>query len=74
MGGWRNLRHRIESVLPEGAVLRLLSRRGSPTPATGYYHMHIEQERLLLERALAAPDPEARARTLGPKPRHRVPR
>ena len=53
MGGWRNLRHRIEAMLPEHITLRRVSRKGAPTPATGYYHMHVEQERLLLQCALA---------------------
>ena len=61
MGAWRNLRHRLEPALPEHVTLRLVSRKGSPTPATGYYHMHVEQERLLLERALATAEAEARA-------------
>ena len=30
-------------------------------PAAGYYHMHVEQERLLLERALATAEAESRA-------------
>ncbi|MBI5710063.1 MAG: 2-oxoglutarate dehydrogenase E1 component [Candidatus Eisenbacteria bacterium] len=53
MGAWRSTRHRIEASLPEGARLRLVARKASPSPATGYYHMHVEQERRLLERALA---------------------
>ena len=53
MGGWRHLRHRLEAVLPEGASLRMVARKASSTPATGYYSMHVEQERVLVERALA---------------------
>jgi 2-oxoglutarate dehydrogenase E1 component len=53
MGAWRATRHRLEAILPSGVRLRLVSRRASPTPATGNYHVHEEQERLLLERALA---------------------
>jgi 2-oxoglutarate dehydrogenase E1 component len=55
MGGWRNTRHRIEAILPRDGVLRLVARKAAPTPATGYYHMHVEQERTLLERALGDP-------------------
>ena len=64
MGSWRNLRHRIEAMLPEHIMLRRVSRKGAPTPATGYYHMHVEQERLLLQCALAPVEvvpPRARA-------------
>jgi 2-oxoglutarate dehydrogenase E1 component len=53
MGAWRALRHRIEGILPEGATLSLVSRKASPTPATGYYAKHVEQEKALLDRALA---------------------
>src|SRR5205823_14640717 len=42
MGAWRNTRHRIEAVLPEGAGLRAVARKAAPTPATGYYRMHVE--------------------------------
>jgi len=53
MGAWRALRHRLEALLPEGATLGLVSRKASPTPATGYYAMHVEQEQAVLDRALA---------------------
>jgi 2-oxoglutarate dehydrogenase E1 component len=56
MGAWRHLRHRLESVLPEGVSLKLVARRAAPTPATGYYHMHVEQEKSLIERAFGDPD------------------
>ena len=51
MGAWRHVRHRIESVLAEGAALTLVARKAAPTPATGYYQMHMDQERALIERA-----------------------
>jgi 2-oxoglutarate dehydrogenase E1 component len=51
MGAWRHLRHRFESILPVGVALQRVARRASPTPATGYYHMHAEQENALLDRA-----------------------
>ena len=55
MGAWRSTRHRLEGVLPPGTRLRLVARKAAPTPATGNYHVHLEQERTLLERALAEP-------------------
>ena len=58
MGAWRHVRHRLEGVLPAGARLRMIARKAVPTPATGYYPMHVEEERLLLERAFH-PDPGA---------------
>jgi len=68
MGAWRSTRHRIEAILPRGATLRLVARKASPTPATGYYHMHVEQERILIERALAAERPPAPGVTVDPDP------
>jgi 2-oxoglutarate dehydrogenase E1 component len=53
MGAWRHLRHRLESALPSGVSLRQVARKASPTPASGYYQMHVEQERHLIERAFA---------------------
>ncbi|MFI5372113.1 MAG: 2-oxoglutarate dehydrogenase E1 component [Candidatus Eisenbacteria bacterium] len=52
MGAWRALRHRIEAILPDGATLSLAARKATPTPATGYYAKHVEQEQELLDRAL----------------------
>jgi len=61
MGAWRSTRHRIEAALSQGARLRLVARKASPTPATGNYHVHVEQERALLERALAEFGPARKA-------------
>src|SRR5262249_2271143 len=53
MGAGRGIRHRLEGVLPVGATLALVARKASPTPATGFYAVHAEEERDLLDRALA---------------------
>jgi len=53
MGAWRGTRHRLEAILPPGVRLRLVARKASPTPATGHYNVHVEQEKRLIERALA---------------------
>jgi 2-oxoglutarate dehydrogenase E1 component len=53
MGAWRGIRHRLEGVLPADAALSLVARKASPTPATGFYALHAEEERELLDRALA---------------------
>jgi 2-oxoglutarate dehydrogenase E1 component len=66
MGAWRNTRHRIEAARPAGVVLRLVARKASPTPATGYYKKHVDQERDLIERAFAPPGEERRERPAGP--------
>ncbi len=53
MGAWRAIRHRLEGVLPAGAALGVVARKASPTPATGFYAKHVEEEKELLNRALA---------------------
>jgi 2-oxoglutarate dehydrogenase E1 component len=51
MGAWRHVRHRLEAILPDGVALRMVARASASSPATGYYHMHVEQERTLIVRA-----------------------
>jgi 2-oxoglutarate dehydrogenase E1 component len=68
MGAWRNIRHRLEAVVPDGARLLRISRDEAPTPATGYYQMHVDQEQALLEAAFAAPDPRIVERLAGDAP------
>jgi 2-oxoglutarate dehydrogenase E1 component len=67
MGAWRALRHRIEGVLPAGASLSLVARKASPTPAVGFYAMHSEEEKELVDRSLAEVGalPMRRARPVG---------
>uniref|UniRef100_A0A832ML56 oxoglutarate dehydrogenase (succinyl-transferring) n=1 Tax=Eiseniibacteriota bacterium TaxID=2212470 RepID=A0A832ML56_UNCEI len=57
MGAWRSTRHRLEAVLPDGWTLTRVARKASPTPATGFYAMHVDEERQLVERALGDPRP-----------------
>jgi 2-oxoglutarate dehydrogenase E1 component len=52
MGAWRNLRHRLEGVLPNGTMLSLAARKAAPTAATGFWSTHVEQEKEMLDRAL----------------------
>jgi len=65
MGAWRNSRHRLEGVLPEGASLRLVARKAAPTPASGFYELHAEQERQLIERAFREGSPGEAPRSPG---------
>jgi 2-oxoglutarate dehydrogenase E1 component len=71
MGGWRNTRHRVEAARPPGSTLRLVARKAAPTPATGYYRKHVDQERDLIERAFAAPADEHREPAAEPVPHAR---
>ena len=71
MGGWRQLRHRLEAVLPEGGTLRAVARASAASPATGYYQRHVEQERAILDlafgppEAVGTPEPTFERRTAG---------
>jgi len=71
MGTWRSTRHRLEAILPDGASLSLLARDDAPTPATGYYQMHVDQEKALLERAFRAPLAQAAPATPAGRAGHR---
>jgi 2-oxoglutarate dehydrogenase E1 component len=53
MGAWRAIRHRLEGVLPEGAKLGMVARKAAASPATGFYALHQEEEKELVDRALA---------------------
>jgi len=53
MGAWRAIRHRLEGVLPEGATLGMVGRKAAASPATGFYALHQEEEKELVDRALA---------------------
>jgi 2-oxoglutarate dehydrogenase E1 component len=66
MGAWRHTRHRLEAMLPDTLALEPVARAASPTPATGYYHLHLEQERALIDRALTPAEPRAHAPAPGP--------
>jgi 2-oxoglutarate dehydrogenase E1 component len=63
MGAWRNTRHRLEGVLPTGATLFLAARKAAPTPASGSYPQHVEQEKQLIERAFREGSPGAAPRS-----------
>jgi len=63
MGAWRNTRHRLEGVLPSGATLYLAARKAAPTPASGSYPLHVEQEQQLVERAFREGSPGAAPRS-----------
>jgi 2-oxoglutarate dehydrogenase E1 component len=75
MGAWRHIRHRLEGIMPNGTTLSLAARKAAPTSATGFYSMHLEQEKELLDRALCevgalrprrmAGEPRSRERAAG---------
>ena len=57
MGAWRSTRHRLEALMPENGLLSLVARRAAPSPATGYYLKHVEEEQALLDRAFSVDVP-----------------
>jgi len=59
MGAWRQLRHRLEAILPPGRRLSFVARRSASSPATGFYATHQQQEAALIEHALGAAAPVA---------------
>jgi 2-oxoglutarate dehydrogenase complex dehydrogenase (E1) component-like enzyme len=66
MGAWRHIRHRLENVLPQGTTLAMIARKAVPAPATGYYPIHLEEEKRILDRAFdPAPSP-VRVTTVAP--------
>ncbi|MBI1798885.1 MAG: hypothetical protein HYR73_04275, partial [Candidatus Eisenbacteria bacterium] len=69
MGAWRHLRHRLEEALPQGAMLGVVARQAAPTPATGYYPKHVEQENALLDQALNPGAAPGAPRGSGPRVR-----
>jgi 2-oxoglutarate dehydrogenase E1 component len=52
MGAWRNIRHRLEAVVPTRMRLSFVARRSAASPATGFYATHQQQESALVEHAL----------------------
>ena len=74
MGAWRHIRHRLEGILPERGLLRVVARKAVPAPATGYYALHVEEERDLIARAYEAGDPGAALGVASPSGRRRASR
>jgi 2-oxoglutarate dehydrogenase E1 component len=50
-GAWYNSRHHFHACLAPGQTLRYAGRPPSPAPAPGYYTLHVEQTRALIEQA-----------------------
>ncbi len=52
MGGWRNLRHLLERLTPDGVALEYAGRDSRAATATGSYEVHQREEKELVDRAL----------------------
>jgi 2-oxoglutarate dehydrogenase E1 component len=52
-GAWYNSQHHFHACLGQGQTLRYAGRPASPAPAPGYYSLHVEQTRALIEQAFS---------------------
>jgi len=55
-GAWFQIRHHLQACIREEQSLRYAGRAASASPAVGYYQVHIEQQKRLVEQALGARD------------------
>ena len=55
-GAWFQIRRRLQACIREDQQLRYAGRRTSASPAVGYYQVHLEQQKRLVEQALGAQD------------------
>ena len=55
-GAWFQIRHHLQACIGDKQVLRYAGRRPSASPAVGYYQVHIEQQKRLVEQALGIRD------------------
>ena len=52
-GAWYQTRHHLQEPLSAGHTLHYTGRAGAAAPASGYHQLHIQQQRELVEAALA---------------------
>jgi 2-oxoglutarate dehydrogenase E1 component len=55
MGAWRSIRHRLESVMPQGVTLRYEGRPWRASTAEGYAPDHLQEQDRLVRAALGLP-------------------
>ena len=55
-GAWYQIRHHLQACISERHKLRYVGRPHSASPATGYYSVHAEEQRRLVEEAILPPD------------------
>ena len=52
-GAWYQIRHHLVACLREGQVLYYTGRDSSPSPAVGYYPVHVQEQNALVDAALS---------------------
>ena len=55
-GAWYQIDHYLSGLLRDEQRLRYVGREASPSPAVGYYQLHLEQQQHLVDEALSAPE------------------
>jgi 2-oxoglutarate dehydrogenase E1 component len=55
-GAWFQIRHHLQACIGDRQALRYAGRKPSASPAVGYYQVHIEQQKRLVEQALGTRD------------------
>ena len=53
-GAWFQIRHHLEACLQDNQELSYAGRPGSPSPAVGFYKLHVQEQQDLVAEALAA--------------------
>ena len=53
-GCWYQIYYYLSRLLNENQRLRYIGREGSPSPAVGYYQLHVKQQQQIVSQALAA--------------------
>jgi 2-oxoglutarate dehydrogenase E1 component len=57
-GAWYQIRHQLQKCAGKEHKLFYCGRKGSSSPAVGYYKIHIEEQNLLVATALKPGDGE----------------
>jgi len=58
-GAWFQIRHHLQACVGDRQTLRYAGRKPSASPAVGYYQVHIEQQKRLVEQALGVREIDA---------------
>ena len=51
-GAWYQIRHHLQACVGDGHTLRYAGRESSPSPAAGFYAVHVEEQKQLVDTAL----------------------
>src|SRR5690606_3516334 len=57
-GAWLFMLERLREILPPKASLRYVGRQRSPSPAAGFYKVHVKEQQEIVDTSLSAEVPE----------------